>query len=213
MECFKQADVCFVVDSSGSICENDGSTASCSSWTLLLSFISDVIDAFDIGYDKTRVGVVIFSDDASLVIPMNLYLNSDSLKVAVQSLNHLGGQTNTGKALHVTRTHCFARANGERQNVANIAIVVTDGLPTVVDFNTNYEASTLKRESTVLAIGITEHVETRLLKDISSFPQKENQNYFTTPDFSDLRNILNVLVTETCKAPLKTTVIPREGKF
>ena len=213
MECFQQADVCFVIDSSGSICENDAFTTSCSSWKLLLSFITNVIDAFDIGYDQTRVGVVIFSDDASLAIPMNLYLNSNSLKVAVQSLNHLGGQTNTGKALHVTRTQCFARTYGERQNVPNIAIVMTDGLPTVVNYNTNFEATMLKRESTVLAVGITENVETRLLKDISSFPQKENQNYFTTPDFSDLRGILNVLVTETCKAPLKTTVIPREGKF
>ena len=213
MECFKQADVCFVIDSSGSICENDASSASCSGWKLLLSFITNVIDAFDIGYDQTRVGVVIFSDDASLVIPMNLYLNSNSLKVAIQSLNHVGGQTNTGKALHITRTQCFATANGERQNVPNIAIVMTDGLPTVVNYNTNVEASMLKRESTVLAVGITEHVEVRLLKDISSFPQKENQNYFTTPDFSDLRDILNILVTETCKAPLKTTVIPREGKI
>ena len=173
MECFQQADVCFVIDSSGSICENYAFTTSCSSWKLLLSFITNVIDAFDIGYDQTRVGVVIFSDDALLAIPMNLYLNSNSLKVAVQSLNHLGGRQILAKRYMSPELSVLLEPMAKGKNVPNIAIVMTDGLPTVVNYNTNFEASMLKRESTVLAVGITEHVETRLLKDISHFLRKK----------------------------------------
>ena len=107
MECFQQADVCFVIDSSGSICENDAFTTSCSSWKLLLSFITNVL--MHLILDTIRLELVLSYSLMMhyLAIPMNLYLNSNSLKVAVQSLNHLGGQTNTGKALHVTRTQCL----------------------------------------------------------------------------------------------------------
>lgn len=166
--------------------------------------MNNIISAFDIGEKQTRVGVVTFSSDASLTFPMNMYYDAQELKDSVSSIRHLGGQTNTGKALHVTRTQCFNTENGERNSVPNIAVVITDGLPTIMEYNFMAEASLLKSFSTVLSIGITRSVEKQLLKDISSPPQRENENFFATPDFSSLGSIIGTLVTETCEATLVT---------
>ncbi len=203
LECFSQADVCFVLDSSGSLCAQNEIGSACSNWVMLLSFVSDIIDAFHVGSQETRIGVVTFSTDAQLDIAMNEFYDREELKDVVSQIKNSGGQTNTGKALHITRTQCFSEQN-ERSGVPNIAIVITDGLPTILEFDTNAEAVLLKEVATVLAVGVTQNVESQLLQDISSFPQKENQNYFSTPDFASLGNILKALVVETCQAPLKT---------
>ena len=178
-----------------------------------MSFVNNIIDAFDVGEHQTRVGFVTFSSDATLTFPMNSYYYPEALKQAVLSINYVGGETDTGKAMYITRTQCFSEKYGERDTVPNIAILITDGLPTVAAFDTFNEASLLKQHSSVLAVGITKSVEARLLREISSFPQKENENYFLTPDFSNLRNILNVLITETCQAPLKTTPSPSQDRI
>ena len=200
LQCFRQADVCFVIDSSGSICESNSIGSSCDNWFLLLSFVNTIIDAFTIGEQQTRVGVVTFSNDATLTFPMNRYFNGQELKDAVSSISHVGGQTNTGKALHVVRTQCFNSNNGERSGVPNIAVAITDGLPTIIEYNMKKEASLLKQQSKVLAVGISRNVEKTLLRDISSAPQRENENYFSTPDFASLSNIMGALVVETCEA-------------
>ena len=208
MRCFKQADVYFIIDSSGSICGQDHIGTSCDNWSRLLSFINSIIDAFTVGEKETRVGVVTFSTDASLTYTMDQFYENKVLKEAVSSISYIGGETSTGKALRNTRTQCFNQNNGERRGVPNTAVIITDGLPTVAKFNAFTEASLLKKTSTVLAVGITRSVEKQLLREISSPPQRENENFFTTPDFSNLNNIIEALVTETCEATLVTEPPP-----
>ena len=173
--------------------------------------MNTIIEAFDIGEQQTRLGVVTFSDDAYLTLGMNQFYDIQNLKTAVSSINYIGESTNTGKALHITRTQCFNVNKGERPGVPNITIVITDGLPTVIEFDVHKEATLLKQVSTVIAVGITKNIEKHFLRDISSAPQKENENFFVTPDFSGLSTIVNALVTETCEAPLKTTISPDLG--
>ena len=71
--------------------------------------MNDIVDAFGIGERKTRIGMVTFSSDAVLVIPMDRYYEVKGLKDAILSVKHIGGETNTGKALHVTRNAVFRK--------------------------------------------------------------------------------------------------------
>ncbi len=206
LECFSKADVCFVIDSSRSICGGISEMGSCQNWNSVLVFVNEVIDAFNIGYENTRVGVVTFSDDAMLSFPMNKYYLPKDLKSAVSAVSYIGSTTNTGKALRLTRQACFDSQFGERPHVPNIAIVITDGLPTVFEYDTNTEATELKQIATTIAVGVTKDVEPVFLKLISSLPQRANENYFSAPDFASLEHILQSLVKETCKAPLRTNV-------
>ena len=212
LQCSEKADICFVLDSSGSICGNRDANQFCEAWFLLLSFVTSVVDAFDIGTQQTRIGIVTFSSDATLVFPMDRYSDKNLLKKNILSISHTGGPTNTGKALHITRTACFNKNNGDRVDVPNIAVVITDGFPTVVEFDINKEAVALHQVGTVLAVGITDSVESRFLKVISSPSQLEHENYFTAADFSVLRNILDSIISKTCGvSSLKPSVLTRSN--
>ena len=178
----------------------------------MLSFISNILDAFSIGEQETRIGLVTFSTNAKLEIPLDRYYDANELKDVVLSLKLIGGETNTGKALHIARTECFNSNYGGRTGVPNIAVIITDGLPTILTYDTSSEATMLKQIATTLAVGVTESVETQLLKDLSSMPQRENENYFSSPRFSSLDDILKTLVIETCQVPLITSVAPISGK-
>ena len=49
----------------------------------------------------------------------------------LQSLEYGGGNTNTTGALRLTRQEVFTEANGDRADVKNIIVLITDGYATV----------------------------------------------------------------------------------
>lgn len=209
--CLLQADVCFVIDASGSICGSGLPGNVCNNWSLLLSFVSDIIGHFKVGKFQTRVGLVVFSGNASLMLPLNVFYDINELQQAISSTKHLGGPTNTAKALYVTRTQCFSKQSGERDGIPNIAIVLTDGLPNAIEYDISYEASALRQAATVLAVGVTTEADKLLLTEMSSPPQRENEQYFTSPNFSSLGDLTGALVYETCQIPIRSSANRQRG--
>ena len=193
--------MCFVIDSSGSIRDSNPPDGSRDNWRTILTFVNDIINVFTIGEQDTRVGMVRFSNNALFTFPLTEYSEESMLRQAVLGIQYIGGTTNTAEALQLTANECFNTNNGDRPDVDNLAIIITDGLPTVFDLDLATEAAALKRKATVIAVGITDNVEEDLLRDISSPPQELNQNYFTAPDFTSLDTILRALIFETCKTP------------
>ena len=102
----------------------------------------------------------------------------------------------------MARDQCFNEDSGDRPDVKNIAIVITDGVPypenrrqPAIDV-----AKTLHtKETTVIAIGITNVVDMEFLKLISSAPQLPNKQYFSAPSFTDLSSILQNVTTGSCE--------------
>ena len=160
------------------------------------------MDLFTIGPDTTRVGAVVFSEQANLEFSMNFYTDAQSIKDAILNLFYLGQTTNTPEGLRVTREQCFSELNGDRPGVLNLAIFISDGVPfppTRRD-QTTREAETLKRVATVIAIGVTDAIDRNVLRTISSSPQEENRNWFVAVDFSELDEIRESVGGETCTA-------------
>ena len=56
------------------------------------SWVSNLVQTFDIGPDRTRVGIVVYSDEPKLPIAMNDYTNKEDLVAAVQKLEYLEGR-------------------------------------------------------------------------------------------------------------------------
>ena len=54
-----------------------------------------------------------------------------SLAAAIRAINYDGGNTNTTGGLRLMRTQIFNSANGDRPNVPDVAILITDGVPTL----------------------------------------------------------------------------------
>ena len=194
-----QVDLCFIIDSSGSI--RDNNQGNVDNWSLQLEFLSRLVDLFAIGTDLTKVGAVVFSEQVRLAFSLDTYTDAQSIKDAILGLGYLGGTTNTPEGLRVTRDQCFNQANGDRPNVQNLAIFISDGVPHPPERRDPAirEAEALKGVASVIAIGVSNVIDRDLLRIISSSPQIENQNWFSVVDFSELDIIRRSVGQGTCE--------------
>ncbi len=190
-----------MIDSSGSIRDNNPSDGSYDNYELQLQFLIALVNAFTIGPDATRVGAVLFSEQVNLEFTLSTYDTASDISAALLALPYLGQTTNTPQALIQTRTDCFSAANGDRPDVPNLAIIVTDGVPFPDSRRSPAldDARALKDSgATVISIGITDNIDADFLREMSSPPQIEGQNYFTASDFNALQQIQNTVVEGTC---------------
>ena len=199
--CDVQVDLCFIIDSSGSIKDNNPPGGQPDNWELQLEFLSRLVDLFTIGPDATKVGAVVFSEDVRLVFSLDTYTDAQSIKDAILGLAYLGQTTNTPEGLRITREQCFNQGNGDRPNVQNLAIFISDGVPYPPERKDPAvrEAEALRGVATVIAIGVTNVIDRDLLQTISSTPQEENRNWFVAVDFSELDIIRRSVGEGTCE--------------
>ncbi len=202
-DCETPVDLCLIIDSSGSIRDNNPADGSYDNWDLQLQFLASLVGAFSISSSGTRVGAVIFSEQVVLGFYLDTYNTKEEIQRAITSTPYIGQTTNTPEALIQTRTQCFNQARGDRPNVVNLAVIVTDGLPfpptrrqPAID-----EAAALRATGvTMIAIGITDFVDVDFLRQMSSPPQIEGENFFTATDFTALREISRTVAQGTCDA-------------
>ena len=112
-------DIVFVVDESGSIGSND--------FNLMKSFLSQLVSRLDIDSGSTRVGLVTYSTRVGTTINLNAHTSVASLQSAIMALSYSGGKTNTADALAYVRTSMLTSSAGDRINVSNVVVVLTDG--------------------------------------------------------------------------------------
>ena len=194
-------DLCLIIDSSGSIRDNNPPDGSRDNWNLQLEFLASLIDLFTIGPTDTKIGAVVFSEEASVAFDLDTYRKALYVKYAILGLEYIGTTTNTPEGFKVTREQCFSPANGERPRVLNLAIIITDGVPfPAVRFDSALrEAKLLKQIATVIAIGVTDFVNVDLLKSFSSPPQIENQNWYKSVSFTNLNLITRSVGIGLCQ--------------
>ena len=202
--CEEQIDMCLIIDSSGSIRDNNPSDGSFDNWSIMRQFAVDIIDYFTIGPDATRVGAIIFSDNVQMVFNMLQYRDAASVKNALRNLQFLGQETNTPDALLMARQQCFQESNGDRPNVQNLAIVISDGVPYPPRRRQPAiaQAEVLRSTGTkIVSVGITNRIDEMFLKDISSTPHVKDQDYFTSPSFIALNEISRSVAQGSCVPP------------
>jgi hypothetical protein len=191
-------DLVFIVDSSGSIKDDKDSN-----WLSILSFIKSLIDTITIGENENRVGIVYYSEQAAHHKLLNEFQTKDELKATVDTIPFLGYKTNIADAMRKTREQ-YAADNGNREGVADLAILITDGAPNVEADQTLIEADLTKDSGVKLfVLGITSNVSKEYIKKVSSPPQEENLNWFYSETFKALDTVLLALSEETCSAALE----------
>jgi uncharacterized protein YegL len=193
-----RADVVFILDSSGSIRD-----AGFGNWQLVLDFVNDVIEKLSIGQDQTRVGLVYYSNDARNAFFLREYTDKRSLQAAVNRVEslYIGGTTNTSGGLRVANFEQYTLQNGDRPDVQDVVILITDGASNVESSRTIPDAEILKRRGIkIFSIGVTSSINEVELRGISSQPQQRNLNYFTSPGFGALDMVVDTLISSTCSA-------------
>lgn len=165
----------------------------------MLRFVSDVIELFDLGTNRTRVGIVVFSDGIHPIIHINNEFSRVELKRRIMEAPFLKGGTCTGSAIQFVRQQGFSREH-MRRNVAHVAIVLTDGQSAQTS-KTIAEAKRAHREGIYLfAIGIGDQIDRHELKAIASEPTEDFM--FEMDNFDVLPSIKTILAIETCSGKI-----------
>ena len=203
LDCSGKADIAFVLDSSGSIRSANPRDRSFDNWDLMLQFVIQLISRLSISRNNIRVASLRYSHEARLDFHLNRYFTLSELTQAIRRLEYIDNNTNTADALWMMRTVIFdptkSGARGDRPDVPNIAILITDGVSNVNERNTIPFADQAKRDGIrILVIGVTDKIDERELIAISSNGVL-NQTYWKSLDFQALDSIVASIINQTCK--------------
>ncbi|XP_064361525.1 collagen alpha-6(VI) chain [Dromaius novaehollandiae] len=180
------ADLVFLIDGSESISK--------SNFSIMKTFMKEIVDSFVISKDKVHVGVVQYSQDPQKEFSLNDFYTNTMIKEQIDSIEQLQSSTFTGKGLRFVWS-LFEPTNGGRnsQGVSQNLVVITDG----------YSAD--KVEDAALALrsdGI--HVFAVGIGIINSFEllriAGDARRVFTVENFDALRTIKRNIVDEVCES-------------
>jgi len=115
------------MDESGSVGDND--------FDEMKTFVSDLVARLDVNSGFTRVGVVSFATavDTAEHIDLDDYTTVAQIQSAIAGMSYTGGWTNTHLALEYVRTSMLTAGAGDRSDVQNVVVVLTDGESTDPD--------------------------------------------------------------------------------
>jgi len=115
---------------------------------------------------------------------------------AVANMTIVASSTNTSSAINVMRTVVFTADNGDRPDVNNVAIVITDGMSD--DRQATAIEATAAKDAGVrmFAIGLTNEIDASELKKIASEPLSEH--YFNRTSIELVETVTSQLLWSVC---------------
>ena len=178
-ECTSDLDVVFIIDGSGSIRDANPADGSFDNWNLLLTFVANIVDNLPVSASGTHVAAVVFSDVGEMLFRLSQYTDNAAVRRAILNTPYPGRNTNTSGGLYIARSQVFTAQNGDRPQIPNVAIVLTDGKSTFDRQKTVPYAEDLQRDGVeVITIGITNSIDEVELKSMSSPPQQQRRKLF-----------------------------------
>ena len=193
----------FVLDSSGSIRDNNPLDGSYDNWNLLLDFVINIVGLLPLSNDTFRFGIVRFSDIGESIIYLEDFQEDKiALIEAVQRISYIGSNTNTASGLREMFEGQFIPERGDRILIPNIAIVITDGVSTIdKELTVPTAIGAQQRGVEILAVGIISAIDEEELRNISSPPQEEGETYWKITDFTRLDDIVQSVIAKICNLP------------
>lgn len=177
------------MDGSWSVGDEDFETAK--------HWLVNVTSGFDVSSHYTQVGVVQYSDTPRLEIPLGVHKTAQDLIKAIENIDYLGGNTQTGRAIKFAVDHVFA--SSQRSDVKNrIAVVVTDGKSQddVVDASVEARAQGV----TVFAVGVGTEITTSELMAIANKPAGDYVLY--AEDYTNIDRIRDAMEQKLCEGKI-----------
>ena len=87
----------------------------------ILQFVRNIVTNIEIGPDKTRVGLLTFSDQTVIKFHLNRYDTNKAVQDAILVVDFLGGRTNITGSLIVLIDQMFLPHNGGRANAQRVS--------------------------------------------------------------------------------------------
>uniref|UniRef100_A0A803YQA4 Collagen alpha-1(XIV) chain n=1 Tax=Meleagris gallopavo TaxID=9103 RepID=A0A803YQA4_MELGA len=179
------ADIVILVDGSWSIGRFN--------FRLVRLFLENLVSAFNVGSEKTRVGLAQYSGDPRIEWHLNAYGTKDAVLDAVRNLPYKGGNTLTGLALTYILENSFKPEAGARPGVSKIGILITDGKSQddVIPPAKNLRDAGIE----LFAIGV-KNADINELKEIASEP--DSTHVYNVADFNFMNTIVEGLTRTVC---------------
>jgi collagen type VI alpha len=116
---------------------------------------------------------------------------------AVMNISYIGGTTNTAAALAYVTDTMFTEANGDRSNVMNLAIVITDG-------ESNDKQATIAqavrakttKDIQIVSVGVGNWINVYELNAIASYPFQTH--YLNISNYQNLTSHFNEFFALIC---------------
>ncbi|XP_024865789.1 collagen alpha-1(XIV) chain isoform X3 [Kryptolebias marmoratus] len=179
------ADIVILVDGSWSIGRIN--------FRLVRTFLENLVRAFSVEFDKTRIGLAQYSGDPRIEWHLKTHTTKEAVIDAVKNLPYKGGNTLTGLALTFILENSFKPESGSRPGVPKIGILITDGKS---QDDVIPPAQSLKDAGIELfAIGV-KNADKNELKAIASPP--EETHVYNVADFSVMSDIVEGLTKTVC---------------
>ena len=190
MECSDDADLAFVVDTSGSITDEN--------FKKQQDFVKVLASAFDPNLAKHQLGLISYSSNAQMEVSFQEKADRKEFEQAVERIKHTKGRTRIDKALKLASSQLFTSSGGSRSGKRKIMIILTDGRQSQ-DFDTVplKEAVLPLRQLGVriFAVAIGNEVDLKELYNVT----ERNEDVFPVSDFADLANMANDIALKACR--------------
>ena len=161
------------------------------------SFFTNVASNLKIGPQDTRVSLIYFSHEAFVLFYLDTYNNYEDIRNAIETLDIIGSKTNTSGALKLMNDYVFTPTHGDRPDIHNVAILMTDGQSNVDESQTLPEATRAKQLGVrMFVVGLTDQINSAELIGMSSKPIE--QHYFNRTTYSLVNTIVSNLVWNVC---------------
>ncbi|XP_078660839.1 uncharacterized protein LOC144905190 isoform X3 [Branchiostoma floridae x Branchiostoma belcheri] len=181
-----ELDLVFLLDGSGSVTS--------ANFDIVKEFTRRLANNFDVSLADTRVGVVQYSDFPTTEFNLNSFNTNELVDLAIRNIQYQEGGTDTGEAIDFVRVNSFSANNGDRSNVPNVMIVVTDGQSSD---DVAVPAQTARNAGiTMYAVGIGNSVDANELLQIAGQANRVVQS----ADFSTLFSVGEDLQELVCDA-------------
>ena len=180
-------DIVFLLDSSTSVGIN--------AFDEMLKFCKTLLNTTNIDSGDVRVGVATYNTNVMFGFQMlNEYKTKGEVFNAIDNIPRRHGSTNTADALQKMHSVMFTTNNGDRPDVDNAAVLITDGVSNINSRRTIPEAEYAHEQGILviaIGIGLTDTME---LNSIASSPASEYA--FAIQTFANLADIVEEVFNE-----------------
>jgi collagen type VI alpha len=161
-------------------------------------FVHSLAAAFTFGRNETAAGVITYSDEASLNIPLGSHISADRFRQAVESIPYILGRTRIDKALKLASTDIFSERGGTRPGFPKLMVILTDGVQTPDPDAIPLGEAVIPLQTkgvTIFAVGVGSKINRNELR---SMVQRDD-DVFTATDFDDLLRKAYQISERTCE--------------
>lgn len=163
----------------------------------MLALTKQFVNDSDIDSGSVRFGVAIFSSSADVQFNLDTFTIKADILRAIDNIQYIYGSTNTFDALKKMRRKMFHKRRGDRPNVPNYAILVTDGISDINSRKVLSEARKARQNNIhiyTIGIGLKDTTE---IYNIATPPASENS--FPVQDFDKLEGLPKRIFEGKCK--------------